>query len=247
MLATGTRHSHFAGFLATTAAALALAGCGSSSSGASASFQWSICDIEDTAQKSPLTCPEVGASQVVLTLTNQATGDVYQNPFSCSLRQVSTPSVPAGNYAVRLDLDGDPKTYGNATTLLDSFDGSSTYQLYAGTNDFRNATPPFFVRSLLVDWAVYSQGVSTTCAAMGAQYVDLEFTVGGSSTPITSRFDCTTVSAGTSFPIPSGATSVVWQLLLVDASGQAIVNLPGATVAVPSNTDIDLGTQSFDL
>jgi hypothetical protein len=233
--------------MATIVAALALAGCGSSSSDASASFQWSIYDIEDTTMKSPRLCSDVGASQVVLTLTNDATGGVYQNPFSCSLMQASTSSVPAGDYTVGFDLYGDVTTYGNSTTLLDSFDGSSTYHLYAGTNDYRNATPPFFVQSILVDWALYSQGVSTTCAAMGAQYVDLEFTVGGSSTPITSRFDCTTVSAGTSFPIPFGTTSVQWQLFLVDPSGQDIVSLPGATVAVPSNTDINLGTQSFSL
>jgi hypothetical protein len=248
ILFIGSRQSHFSGLVASTIAAVALSGCGSSSNDASASFQWSIYDIEDTAQKSPLSCSEVGASQVAVTLTNQASPqNPFTNLFSCSLMQASTSSVPAGDYTVGFDLYGDLTTYVNSITLLASFDGSSTYHLYAGTNDYRSATPPFYVQSILVDWAVYSQGVPTTCAAMGAQYVDLEYTVGGSSTQIASRFDCTVASAGTSFPIPFGAKSVQWQLFLVDPSGQAIVSLPGATVAVPNKADINLGTQSFSM
>jgi hypothetical protein len=240
--------------VAIIVAALALAGCGSSSSGASASFQWSIYDIEDTDLKTPLTCSEAGAAQVVVTLPNPATPqNPFKNAFSCSAMQASTSSVPAGDYTVGFALYGDPATYGNANTLLDEEppEPSPSYHLYSGTNDYRSATPPFRVQSLVVDWVLYSQGAPTTCVAVGAKYVDLEFTVGGSSTPIISRFDCTAVSTGTSFPIPYGATSLQWQLFLVDPSGQQdIGNIPGATVDVPSRdtgTDVDLGAQSFDL
>jgi hypothetical protein len=243
---------HLAGLLGMLA--LFGAGCGggghtnSGTAGdAYASFAWSIYDIEDTTFRSPLSCAAVGASNVAVTLTNQQTGSIYgPNTVSCSSSnmEMSTAYVPAGDYAVGFDLYGDPTIYGNASTLLDSFDGTGTFHLYPGLNDFRSPDAAFITQSLVVGWGVYSQGVLSACSYVGAKSVDLDFQVPGSSARITSTFDCNQGS-GISFPIPYGATSAQWQMYAVDFSGQDIASVAGGTVPVPSNADVHLGTQYF--
>jgi hypothetical protein len=256
---TRSRQGHLAGIFGMLA--LFGAGCGSNNKSGSgdayASFAWSIYDIQDSTRLR--SCAEVGAASVVVTLMNQRTGDVYtQNPVSCSgsNMEMSTAYVPADNYTVGFDLYGDPAIYGNATTLLDSFDLADGYgttvvlPLYAGLNDFRGSVAPFVTQSFIVGWGIYYQGVPTTCSSVYAAGVDLDFAILGSSTWVTSPFDCVT-GAGTSYAIPydpttqQRPTSAQWKLYLVDSTGQDIASLAGASVFVPTNTDINLGSQYF--
>jgi hypothetical protein len=225
-----------------------------------ASFAWDIYDIQDTTYRTRLTCASVGAASVVVTLTNLQTGTVYnQSPVSCSgsNMEMSTAYVPAGSYTVGFALYGDPAIYGNALTILDSFDmvdssgATSTFSILSGLNDFRSSVAAFVTQSFVLGWGISYQGAPTTCGAMYAAAVDLDVAVEGSSTWVTSRFNCTT-GAGTSYAIPfynpttgQPATTVQWRLYLVDQTGQDIASVAGGTVGIPAYTDIDLGKQYF--
>jgi hypothetical protein len=234
------------------------AGCGgghkSGSGNAYASFAWDIYNIEHTS--TPLACSAVGAAKVVVTLMDLAGNSVSQDSVSCSgtnsNMEVSTSYVPAGDYTVGFDLYGDLQEYGNTTTLLDSFDlgdgyGNTTVvHLLPGLNDLRGSAAPFITQSFVVDWGLYYQGAPTTCSAMYAAGVDLDFSVDGGLTWVTSPFDCLT-GAGTSYPIPYGKTTVQWELYLLDQTSKDIASLAGGTVGVPSSTNVNLPTQYFDL
>jgi len=239
------------------------AGCGGGSSHSGdgyASFAWDIYDIQDTTYGARLTCASVGAGSVVVTLTNLQTGTIYgQNAVSCSgsNMEMSTAYVPTGSYTVGFDLYGDPAIYGNASTILDSFDmvdssgATAEFRILSGLNDFRGSVAAFVKRSFVLDWGIYYQGAPTTCSAMYAAGVDLDFAVEGSPTWVTSPFNCTT-GTGTSYAIPlynptTGqlANTLQWRLYLLDQSGKDIASVDGGTVAIPAYTDIDLGTQYF--
>jgi hypothetical protein len=240
------------------------AGCGSGQKSGGgdgyASFAWDIYDIQDTTYRTPLTCAAVGASSVVVTLTNLQTGTVYgQNAVSCSgsNMEMSTASVPTGTYTVGFDLYGDPTIYGNTSTVLDSFDMTDStgavavFRILSGVNDFRGSVAAFVKRSFVLGWGIYYKGAPTTCSATYATGVDLDLAVEGSSTWVTSPFNCTT-GAGTSYAIPlynpttgQVATTVQWRLFLLDQSGQDIASLAGGLVGIPNYSGIDLGTQYF--
>jgi len=243
--------------LAGLVCALAFAGCGSGkrkddtgtlppTGGAGYGiFVWNIYDIEDTNYTTPFTCAETGGGSVVVTLWDPATNLSYtQDPVSCAAGQMSTADVPAGRYVVGFDLYGDPTVYGAAPVLLDSFDATGTFDIYAGMNDFRSEVAPFRVQSLVVSWAFVSGSAASYCAMVGAQYVDLDFLAEGGASWVTSRFNCVS-GAGVGFPIPFGPATVQWQLVLVDAANQEIAVLPGTSVGLPPATDVNLGTQIF--
>jgi hypothetical protein len=249
MLFPGSRQLRLAGILAT----FALAGCGSGHSGGAggtgyATFAWYLFDIEDSSYTTALTCAEVGATSVVVTLTNQATGTVYtQTAANCADGAMSTTYVPAGSYTAGFDLYGNPAIYGNSTTLLDSFDATGLFPIHAGANDFRSEYAPFIVQSFTVAWSVYYQSALTTCAAVGATYVDLDFAVAGSSSWVTSPFNCATGS-GVSYAIPyfTTPTTAQWKLYLVDATGTVDLQvIDGGTVTLPTTTNVNLPTQYF--
>jgi len=248
MVASGSRQLGYVGVLV----ALALAGCGSghTSGGggnAYASLAWGIYDIEDPNYTLPLACAEVGATTVVVTLVD-ATGTAYpQTAVNCVDGQMSTAYVPAGSYTIGFDLYGDPAVYGNSTTLLDSFDATGTFHLLAGANDFRSQFAPFIVQSFMVSWSVYYQNALSSCAAVGAAAVDLDFAVTGSTTWISRSFDCAT-GQGASLAIPYGtATTAQWKLFLVNSAGQDLQTINGGSVTLPTTTNVYLGTQLFSL
>jgi hypothetical protein len=255
MLFSRSRQLRLAGF----ACALSLAGCGGGghSSGAPGSglFTWYNFDIEDGQYTTALTCAEIGAGSVVVTLTEQNTGASYPQPaVSCADGQIVTSEVPAGAYALRFELYGDPTIYGNAP-LLDMFDTSETFHIAGGLVDFSSQTyAPFQIRSFILGWDIYYQSVLSNCATVGAAYVDLDFTVPGASMPVTSRFNCidgNPSSGGSgvgSFAIPYDAASATWQLYLLDAAAQELQMIDGgAAVAIPAEGDVSLGFQLFSL
>jgi hypothetical protein len=237
----------FAGMVAV----FALAGCGSghpAKSGAGyATFNWYIHDIEDTVATpaTALSCAETGAASVVVTLTDQATGTAYtQNAVPCPDGVMSTAEVPAGNYTAGFDLYGDPAIYGNPPPLLDSFDATGTFHIVAGPNDFRSQYAPFIVQAFTVDWSVYYNAALSSCAAVGAAFVDLDFAVAGSAAWVTSQFGCT-ASHGVSYSIPYGPATAQWKLYLVDAAGNDLQAIDGGTVTLPSTTNVNLAPQYF--
>ena len=260
MLFSGSRQLRLAGILS----ALALVGCGggpkhnppggtggTGGTNGYASFSW---DIYDATATTILPCAQVGAAKVVVTLFPEPSGTpaYKQDAVSCAAGEISTSYVPAGSYWVQLDLYGDPAIYGNADTPLDSFslaDSSGTplvFPLGPGFNDYRGSTGAFVVRSFLVGWSVYVSSVLSSCAAVGATYVDLDFAVGSSSAWVTSRFACAT-GEGASYAIPYGETTAQWRLYLVDAAGNDIPPAAalGGTVGVSATADVGLGTQIF--
>jgi hypothetical protein len=239
------------GYLTGILGLLTLLGCGSSSknsaavANAYASFAWDIYDIGDTNYRYPLNCDSVGASSVVVTLTDRATGLIYtQDPVSCASFGKTTYDVPEGDYTVGFDLYGDPTIYGNTSTLLDSFDAKATFSLYPGSNDFTNNSVGFITQSFVVDWGIYYQNAQTTCSSMSAQFVYLDFVVPSNSKTISSPFSCS-AGGGTSYAIPLGNGAASWQLVLADSSGLAITSIAGGSVSVPANNDVDLGLQPF--
>jgi hypothetical protein len=240
----------FAGVFVTLAG-FALAGCGSghtSKGGAGyATFDWYIHDIEDTAATpaSALTCTEAGAGTVVVTLTDQATGTVYtQNPVACADGAMSTADVPAGSYTAGFDLYGDPAIYGNPPPLLDSFDATGTFHILGGANDFRSQYAPFIVQAFTVDWSVYVNSALSSCAAVGASYVDLDFAVAGSTAWVTRRFSCS-AGGGVSYAIPFGPTSAQWKLYIVDTGGNDLQTIDGGAITLPTTTNVNLTPQYF--
>ena len=248
-------------FLVGILVPFALAGCGSSKPlGGHATFAWYLFDIEDTTYATELACAEVGAAMVTVTLTNVADPSlVYTYTAACVDGVISTPVVPAGAYYAGFDLFGDPAIYGNATTRLDGFDATDASGNYAvfhirgGANDFTASYAPFIAQSFTVSWGIYAQSLPTTCAAVGATYVYLDFltldpVAGGTTSWVTSPFDCAT-GAGVSYAIPYGPTTVQWSLALValGVNGEPVdlQVIPGATVVLSTTSNVNLGPQSF--
>jgi hypothetical protein len=238
--------------------ALALVGCGGghSSGPGYGVFAWRIFDIEDTQFTSALLCSQAGAGSVDVTLFDRTGAAVPNSTVTalCTDGYVSTPEVPAGPYTLQFDLYGDQTVYGNDSTLLDSYyNNTETYPIGPGMSDYRSRVyAPLQVRSFVVGYTIYYQSVLSTCAAVGASYVDLDFTVTGSTAVVTSRLPCQYVvgasyGQGASFPIPFDATSAQWSLYLVDAAGKDIQSIAGTTVSVSGQADVRLGTQTFSL
>jgi hypothetical protein len=251
--------------------ALALAGCsggslarpgpsgpygsGGGSGTGYATFAWSIFDIEETTADPALAlgCSQVGASTVVITLSDLNGNPVSQDAFPCAGASAgSTSYVPAGQYLASFDLYGDPAVYGNSTTLLDGFtatdesgQNAAVFEIYAGgENDFTLEYAPFIAQRFTVSWGIYSQGIETTCPAVGASYVYLDFltldpAAGGSTTAISRALRCGD-SYGESFAIPYGPRQVSWSLSLANGAGQDIQVIDGGTVTVPTDRNINL-------
>jgi hypothetical protein len=255
MRSKGLRQICFAGFFAISAT-LALAGCGGGHSGGRggggagtgyATLAWRIYDIEAPSYTGPgLACNVVGAAQVSVILTSADPNVApYTQTALCSDYALSTADIPTGSYTATFTLLGDPQIYGNTATVLDSFPADGTFHILAGANDFTQTSyAPFVVQSFTASWGIYSGTTPTSCAAVGATYVYLDFLVPGASTWVSSPFDCT-FGAGTSYAIPPTSGTVQWSLSLVNAAGTDIQVLPGGAVTLPATTNVNLTAQYF--
>ena len=197
---------------------------------------------------------------VTVTLTNVADPSlVYTYTAPCGDGGMTTPVVPAGAYYAGFDLFGDPAIYGNATTRLDGFDATdasgnnyAVFHIRGGQNDFTASYAPFVAQSFTVSWGIYAQSLPTTCAAVGATHVYLDFltldpVAGGTTSWVSSPFDCAT-GAGVSYAIPYGPTTVQWSLALVALVNGEPVDLqviPGGAVVLSTTSNVNLGPQSF--
>jgi hypothetical protein len=244
--------------LGATSTALALTGCGGGSGGTGyANFVWDIFDIQDTSDSHSLTCGEVGAATIAVTLRDLAGNTATQDSVACtdveSARYISTGDVAAGAYNASFDMYGDQRVYGNSTTWLDGFTASdpgtgnyTVFHLRAGANNFSNHFAPLIAQRFTVSWGIYSQGAPSNCTAVGASFVYLDFMTldPTPSATVSTPFPCGNAS-GISYAIPFGPTSVQWSLSLTDSNGQALQALSGGPLTLPSNTNVNLPPQSF--
>jgi hypothetical protein len=243
MLFTNSQQSRFARFLGTAAIALALVGCGgnghSSPGGgsASASMQWYLYDIGDTAMAQPLACADVGATSVVITFQNASTGATYDGgTFTCTAYGATTAMVPPGTYNVTLDL------YGTSNVLLDTISG--TQAMYAGNNPM--GSMDFLVNSFVLGWGITVGGAPTTCAAVGAYWVELDVKFSGQTQPVAYYFPCNDVSyREATLGIQIGPYTVSWQAYLLDASKNDLTYTSVQTYNVSASQQADLGTVYF--
>jgi hypothetical protein len=209
-------------------------------------MQWSVYDLGDTAMAYPLTCADVGAGDVVLTMVNQSTQATYTDTFHCASANYDGTSayVPSGTYAIKVDLYGDPVVYGNSTTLLDEL--TSTQALVSGSNPL--GVIDFMVNSFVLGWSISYGGVSTTCAAAGASWVELDVYFSGQTKATAYFFPCdvTSYRAATT-AIPMGSYSVQWQAYLQDAYyNDLTTGTQLMSYSVTSAAQADLGYAYFD-
>lgn len=240
------RFSKLVGVLALT---LALVGCGGSGrrggSGGNAyvTLAWDVADLGSPNVR--LYCEDVGAGDVVLTMTNQNTGATYTDTFPCASANYAGTSdyVPSGPYNITISLYGDARIYGNANTLLDNQADSLT--LLAGGNDL--GVLAFLVNSFVLRWSISVGGAPSSCAAVGAYYVELDVTYPGATQATAFTFPCNDISnREATLGIPMGDYRVAWQAFLLDAN-QRDLSLGTAVqyYDVSSSYQADLGTAYF--
>jgi hypothetical protein len=228
-----SRYGHLTGILGL----LALVGCGSSNkhSDAYANLQWYIYDVGGTTS---LYCSDVGATSVVVTSVNQATLVEYTDTFACADYQNSTAYLPSGNYKITVDL------YDAANILL--YETTSLQSLYSGPNTL--PVVYFDVNSFVLGWAISYNGVSTTCAAVGAYWVALDVYYPGETQPTYYYFACddTVEYRAATAAIEMGPYTVRWQAFLLDANHYELTTGTQLTsYNVSSSVQANLGTVYF--
>lgn len=242
-----SRQGYIARSLGVAITALALVGCGGSSkSSATASLQWSLFDLSDSAMSQSLNCADVGAGAVVLSMQDRATGTTYTDTFVCANYAGASEAVPAGTYDVTVTLYGDPKIYGNSNTVLDTLSTPGAV-LDSGANTL--GATDFLVNSFVLGWTISSGGLSTTCAYAGAADVELDVLFPGQTTPTAYLMPCNDVAyRAATMAIPMGSYTVQWQAFLVDAQGTEVAtSTTTQSYSVSASAQADLGSVIFSL
>lgn len=241
-----SRQIHLAGILGMIA--LVGAGCGSGRSKGNAylNMQWTVADVGDPS--TGLDCADVGAGDVVVTMVNTATQTTYTDTFRCDSQGYAGTSayVPNGTYSITVRLYGDAQVYGNSTTLLDEL--TSTQPMVAGPNTLPQTD--FLVNSFVLGWSVTRGGAASTCAAVGARYVELDVYFSGQTQATAYYLDCSGYNPAATLAIPMGTYSIQWQAFLVDANYfdiQTGVSTPLTSYTVTTGVQADLGTAYFAL
>jgi hypothetical protein len=223
------------GYLTGILGLLTLLGCGSSSKhAADAYLKWNIYDLGDTTMAHPLSCADVGAASVVVTLGGIST------PFSCADYQGYTASVPSGTYSITVELYADAK----ATILLDQI--TYTQTLVSGTNNI--GPENFLVNSFVLGWSISYNGVSTNCASVGADWVALDIYYPGEAQPTSYYLACDDSAEyrAATAAIDMGSYAVKWQAFLLDANyNELTTGTQLMSYNVSSSAQADLGTVYF--
>jgi hypothetical protein len=239
------RLSKTLGVLALT---LGLVGCGGGHRGsggnAYVTLAWDVADLGNPNKN--LYCEDVGAGDVVLTMTNQNTGATYTDTFACASPNYAGTSayVPSGPYDITISLYGDPSIYGNANTLLES--QSESFTLLAGGNDL--GVLGFLVNSFVLRWSITVGGAPSSCAAVGAYWVELDVTYPGASQATAFTFPCNDISnREATLGIPMGDYRITWQAFLLDANQRDLLSTVPLYYDVSSSSyqQADLGTAYF--
>jgi hypothetical protein len=226
------------GYLTGILGLLTLLGCGSSSKhSADAYLNWNIYDLSDTTMANFLSCADVGAASVVVTLDG-----LPPYKFACADNNDYILGVPSGTYSITVELYADA----NATILLDHIP-TYTQTLLSGTNNIGPVN--FLVNSFVLGWSISYNGVSTTCAAVGAAWVALDIYYSGEAQPTSYYLACDSAeyrAATAAIEMQQNPYTVTWKAFLLDAND--IELLPGTQLMsynVYSSTQADLGTVYF--
>jgi hypothetical protein len=223
-------------------------GCGGGHRGspggdAYATLAW---DIADVGPGGPLLyCEDVGAGEVVLTMTNQSTGVTYTDSFPCASPSYAGTSayLPSGPYDIVVSLYGDPQIYNNDNTLLES--QHTSLSLLPGGNDL--GAWQLLVNSFVLSWSISVGGAPSTCAAVGAAWVELDVTYPGATQATAFTFPCDDISyRQATLAIPMGDYAVAWQAYLLDRAGADLTaGTAPQSYSVSSAYQADLGTAYF--
>jgi hypothetical protein len=226
------------------------AGCGGggghSAGNAYVYVQWTLADVGNPAKKD-LSCPQVGGGDVVLTMVNNATQQTYTDTFPCTSTNYAGTSayLPSGTYSITMSLYGDMQDYGNTTTLLDQLVATET--LLGGENDL--GPTDFQVNSFGLGWVVTSGGLASSCAAVGANFVELDVYYSGQTQATAYYLDCYNYSPPLyTLSIPLGTYNVQWQAFLVDANYHDVPGSIGTQLTsytVSTGVQANLGTAYF--
>ena len=227
------------------------AGCGGggghSSSGAYVYLQWNLYDLADTAYAQPLLCEDAGAGDIVLSDTQ----GTYSDTFHCKTAnyEASGHTIPSGTYSLTATLYGDPAVYGNFTTVLDTI-ALPPQTLFNGPN---TVVADFLLNAYILNWQITAGGAITTCANVGARYVELDIYYAGQSTATAYYFDCASnrnPSTGLYWDITTaidpGSYPIQWQAFLQDAAYKDLASTQLAPYSVLSGVQADLQTAYFD-
>jgi len=221
------------GYLTGILGLLTLLGCGSSNHHtADAYLKWNIYDLSDTTMAHPHTCANVGAASVRVTLAG-----LPPYNFACADNQDYILGVPSGTYSITVELYADSQE----TILLDQMIYTQT--LLSGTNDIGPAN--FLVNSFVLGWAISYNGVSTTCASVGAEWVALDIYYPGEAQPTSYYLACDEYLAATA-AIDMGPYAIKWQAFLLDANDNELTTgTQLMSYNVSYSTQADLGTVYF--
>jgi hypothetical protein len=228
------------GYLTGILGLLTLLGCGSSSKHAAvadarAYLQWNIYDLGGTT---PLHCSDVGATKVVANFENIDILDTYSVTFACADYQDYTDYLPSGDYKITVDL------YDAANFLL--YEATSLQPLYSGSNTL--PVVYFDVNSFVLGWSISYNGVSTTCAAVGANWVALDVYYPGETQPTSYYLACDDSSEyrAATAAIEMGPYAIKWQAFLLDANDNELTTgTQLMSYNVSYSTQADLGTVYF--
>jgi hypothetical protein len=239
-----SRLGYLIGILGTLA--LFGAGCGGGHSGGTyANMQWTLADYG--APLTDLTCEDVGAGDIVVAL--QSSTESFSDTLHCNTQNYSSAyTVPSGTYSITATLYGDPTVYGNATTVLDTIPQFSQ-TIVNGPN---TVALDFLVNSYVLNWSISSGGFATTCASVGARYVELDIYYAGQSTPAAYYFNCnsnyipsTYIYRDITTAIDMGSYNIQWQAYLQDANYNDLASTQRTSYGVVSRVQAELGTAYF--
>ncbi|HEY0709345.1 MAG TPA: hypothetical protein VGG33_21225 [Polyangia bacterium] len=171
----------------------------------------------------PLDCAGAGTPTVRLDISGRRHKGVLSFDFPCGDRRGLTTRLVPDYYDLQLsllDAKGVP---------ISSLTGESEVRRHGAT-----LLPAviFDVQSWLVSWIFVVEGAngtmrSATCAEVGVKTVSFEATLAG-ETPLSFPFDCQP-GLGITTGVRTGSWS--YQLRLLDAAGQPLVDTAGAPVA----------------
>jgi hypothetical protein len=246
MFFTNSRQGLLIGFL--TIAGVALTGCsggGGGGGGARVYLDWLIYDLEDTAGTTPRTCGQVGAGNVELLLTSNATSRQFVTTMSCASGAGYSDYVPPGIYDIDVYLYGDSAEYGNSSTLIDQVFYDQPVDLYNGVYDLGEPVV-FSPNSFVLEWYITNRGQEVNCLDMGGDSIELDVYFQGQSQPMVSLFPCSDATRYYSLSIPYGSYPVQWQAVLLDANRQDLTTVtPLKTYNVTAGVQADLGIVTF--
>jgi hypothetical protein len=125
-----------------------------------------------------------------------------------------------------------------------------TQTLVTGPN---TVVADFLLNSYILNWQITANGAITTCANVGASYVELDIYYAGQTTATAYYFNCasnrnssTGLYQDITTAIAMGSYPIQWQAFLQDAAYKDLASTQLATYSVLSGIQANLQTAYFD-